>query len=336
MDDRRLREYVNSLLPGLQSESVEALQHLADVLALILPRLFREMHVLEPEARNLAPRVVRRLASGALRGLPGAGDFYDRLMVGATAEAISWLHDLQHRAREWERAGAIQARLMTGGAVAVAGLEIARHHRPARDVTGDLHGIYDRGDGYALIALGDAESKGAPAAVYGAVVMGCLLSQAAQLSDPAEILSTVNKLVPGDGNTGHSATLTVALWNTAAREWTFANSGGPAPIYRRSGASLAIDLVGIPIGYFPDRVDYDSLRIRAASGDLLVLSSDGVPDQKGWNGMYGSDRLAALVDRMADRCCEEVCAAIFDDLDAFAAGEPVSDDQTVIVVRVKE
>jgi len=74
---------------------------------------------------------------------------------------------------------------------------------------------------------------------------------------------------------------------------------------------------------------------QAEAGDLIVLYSDGVQDQQNAeDAEYGRGPLAELVTEIGGRTPGEILDAIFQDLDAFRGAMPVSDDQTLIVMKV--
>ena len=66
-----------------------------------------------------------------------------------------------------------------------------------------------------------------------------------------------------------------------------------------------------------------------------MLYSDGVTDQEGPSGVYCVERLTNLVQQVCQRSADQIVTAILEDLDRFAAGKPITDDQTVIVISVK-
>ncbi|MBL8293292.1 MAG: serine/threonine-protein phosphatase, partial [Bryobacterales bacterium] len=92
---------------------------------------------------------------------------------------------------------------------------------------------------------------------------------------------------------------------------------------------------GFPLGLFPDR-DYDEVPFQTEPGDLIVLYSDGIQDQPNPEKTdYGSTRLRPLLATLGHLPAQAVVDAIVADVDSFRGDEPVHDDQTLIVIRVK-
>jgi sigma-B regulation protein RsbU (phosphoserine phosphatase) len=77
------------------------------------------------------------------------------------------------------------------------------------------------------------------------------------------------------------------------------------------------------------------VKIVAQQNDLLLLYSDGVEDQlQGGGEEYGHERLNKLLQATGDREPQQVVNAIFRDLDAFRGPTPLTDDQTVIALKL--
>jgi serine phosphatase RsbU (regulator of sigma subunit) len=71
-------------------------------------------------------------------------------------------------------------------------------------------------------------------------------------------------------------------------------------------------------------------------GDLLVLGSDGIVDQRRPDGTaFGIERLLSVVTGLPAAPGPSV-AAIFDSVHEFADGAPQDDDQTCVVMSASE
>jgi sigma-B regulation protein RsbU (phosphoserine phosphatase) len=94
-------------------------------------------------------------------------------------------------------------------------------------------------------------------------------------------------------------------------------------------------VAGIPLGLLEER-EYEEVGFQAQPGDLIVLYSDGVEDQLNPDGEeYGRRGLSRLLERRWQEPAQVIADAIFKDLDRFAEGTAITDDQTLIVMRVK-
>jgi len=69
---------------------------------------------------------------------------------------------------------------------------------------------------------------------------------------------------------------------------------------------------------------------------LIVLYSDGIEDQHNPAAEhYGRKRLTGLIERHWQAPPQGVVDAVFEDIDRFADGSITTDDQTLIVMKVK-
>jgi sigma-B regulation protein RsbU (phosphoserine phosphatase) len=113
-----------------------------------------------------------------------------------------------------------------------------------------------------------------------------------------------------------------------------ANAGLPLPIICRGGKASEQRIVGIPLGLL-GTTDYEEVSLPLDRGDLVVMASDGITDNRDRFGNdYGRDRLARLVETHWQDSAEDLLHAIFSDVRHHAADAPAFDDQTAVVVRV--
>jgi phosphoserine phosphatase RsbU/P len=85
------------------------------------------------------------------------------------------------------------------------------------------------------IAIGDVSGKGAPAAIYAALVSGILRSHAPIEPGPAEMLSAVNLSLAERRIAAQFVSIIYAVWDDEKRTLLVANSGLPRPIYYHDG-----------------------------------------------------------------------------------------------------
>lgn len=229
----------------------------------------------------------------------------------------------------------LQRVLLPRKAPPIQGLEIAVRSRPAREISGDIYDFFDYGS-HAVMCCGDSSGKGAAAALYSALVSGVLRTVASTESSPAEMMRLVNEELVERKVDAFFVTLLVLLWRPQTREVFLASAGMFPPIVLRKGEIVGPRVEGVPLGLLDNRY-YDEERFPTEPGDVILLYSDGVEDQvNAAEEEYGSKRLARLLRQHGGRDVRAIADAVFEDLDAYAGGLPISDDQTLIVIRVKE
>jgi sigma-B regulation protein RsbU (phosphoserine phosphatase) len=236
--------------------------------------------------------------------------------------------------QDLEAARELQSVLLPKQAPEIAGLEIAIRYRPARILGGDLYDFFEYGPEGALITFGDVSGKGAAAALYGALVSGLLRSLAPQRRHPARLMKALNEALAERKVEARFVSLLVLVWNAGARRFSIGNAGALPPIICRQAEILRPRVAGIPLGLFPD-CEYDQISVDTQPGDLVVLYSDGIPDQYNpARDEYGRRRLEEALRKACGGGPQRVVEAIFADLDQFKQSAASFDDQTLMVFKV--
>jgi phosphoserine phosphatase RsbU/P len=215
----------------------------------------------------------------------------------------------------------------------VIGLHVGIKRRPAREITGDLYDFFEHADEYTLIAFGDVSGKGAAAALYGALISGLLRILAPRRYTPAKLMKSLNEALLERRVDAQYATLSLVLWDSRTRTFTMTSAGTLPPMLSRNGEIIESRAEGVPIGLLEDQ-EYDEFQIVAQSGDLLLLYSDGIEDQLADDEDYGHERLRKVLRANWKQTPQDIAKAIFEDLDAFRGPTPLTDDQTVIALKV--
>lgn len=238
--------------------------------------------------------------------------------------------------RDLALARELQFRLLPPTLPTVRNLDIAAKFVPARAIGGDLYDFVGYSLSRTAFVIGDVSGKGAPAAIYAALVSGILRSHAPIEPSPAEMLSAVNFSLGERRIEAQFVSLIYAVWDDQNRTLRVANSGLPRPIYCHDGKIEIIEATGLPLGLFDD-VEYDELSFKAKPGDMFVFFSDGILDARNKSGeLFGRKRAEEIVAKCANVSADCVVKSLFKAAAAHAAGEEAFDDQTVVAIRVKD
>jgi sigma-B regulation protein RsbU (phosphoserine phosphatase) len=214
--------------------------------------------------------------------------------------------------------------------------EVAARFAPARQIGGDLYDFLKYGGhGVTGIAVGDVSGKGAPAAIYAALVSGIVRSHAMEEPTAAGMLEAVNLSLAERPIDGQYVSMIYAIWDDNQQQLQLANSGLPRPIHCRGGKVEEIQATGLPIGLFGSAT-YDELNVRGRKGDAFLFFSDGILDATSSKGeMFGRHRLEKIAQANAHRSAEELADAIFTAVSNHAEGVEAFDDQTIVALKVK-
>lgn len=227
-------------------------------------------------------------------------------------------------------------RLLLQSAPELEGLEVGVRSRPAREISGDVYDFFEPGENRAVIAFGDVSGKGAAAALYGALISGLLRIFGPRRMTPALLMKSMNDTLLERKVDAQYATLLVAFWQNDGRLLKLANAGGPQPLVWRRGEILKPRIEGVPIGLLED-IHYDELELTLEPGDVVMLYSDGVEDQANAKGQdFSRARVTRLLQEHAAKAPKAIADVVIAELDAYRGAVPISDDQSVIVLRVSE
>jgi sigma-B regulation protein RsbU (phosphoserine phosphatase) len=238
--------------------------------------------------------------------------------------------------RDLALARELQMRLLPHARPKLGNLDVAAKFVPARAIGGDLYDFIPYSMSRLGIVIGDVSGKGAPAAIYAALVSGILRSHAPIEPMPAEMLSAVNLSLAERRIEAQFVSIIYAVWDDESRTLTVANSGLPRPIYVHGGKNEVIEVTGLPLGLF-DEADYDEFKFRMKPGDMFVFFSDGMLDARSRTGeMFGRRRVEEIVASCAAKSADCVVDSLFNAVAEHSAGVETFDDQTVVAIKVRD
>jgi sigma-B regulation protein RsbU (phosphoserine phosphatase) len=237
--------------------------------------------------------------------------------------------------RDMSLARELQFRLLPQSRPKVAHLDIAAKFSPARAIGGDLYDFINYSQSRTGLVIGDVSGKGAPAAIYAALVSGIIRSHAPIEPGPAEMLAAVNYSLAERRIEAQFVSVIYALWDDVNRTLQVANSGLPRPVYCHNGKTQLIEATGLPLGLFDD-ADYEEFTFQASDDDVFVFFSDGILDATNKAGdLFGRTRLEKIIAEQCVNSAEAMVKAIFKAAAEHARGVETFDDQTVVAIKVK-
>ncbi len=238
--------------------------------------------------------------------------------------------------RDLSLARELQFRLLPPSMPTAEHLDVAAKFVPARAIGGDLYDFVQYAGSRMGIVIGDVSGKGAPAAIYAALVSGILRSHAPMEPTPAEMLSAVNFSLGERRIEAQYICLMYSVWDDERRSLQVANSGLPRPIYIHDGKMQIIEATGLPLGLFDD-AEYEEFTFQTEPGDMFVFFSDGILDASNRAGeMFGRKGVERVLASCTEQSPDCVVASLFQAVEEHSAGESAFDDQTVVAIKVKE
>jgi sigma-B regulation protein RsbU (phosphoserine phosphatase) len=280
---------------------------------------------------NIATEQWEFLSSADLQFLSAAGS-----QVAIALERAR-LYDLAETQRirleqELEMARAVQKSLLPTQLPTIPGFTLVADWRPARQVAGDFYDVFSLPDGRWGLVLADVSGKGAPAALYMAMTLSLIRSEAGRYTNPAAVLVEVNRRLLAESSNEMFVTVFYSVLDPARRLLTYSAAGHDPPFLRRtSGRMEHLALGGLPLGLFGELTLTDET-LSLESGDTLVAHTDGLTDAVNHRDEnYGHRRLAETISRVP-AAAQDALAHILRDLEAFAGPICQPDDITLLIL----
>jgi sigma-B regulation protein RsbU (phosphoserine phosphatase) len=259
--------------------------------------------------------------------------------IAIALENARLYEEIERQERRLERdlslARELQGRLLPQTNPKLAHLDVAAKFVPARAIGGDLYDFIPYSMSRLGLVIGDVSGKGAPAAIYAALVSGIIRSHAPIEPAPSEMLSAVNLSLAERRIEAQFVSIIYALWDDEHRTLTVSNSGLPRPIYVHGGKNEVIEATGLPLGLF-DEAEYDEFQFKMKPGEMFVFFSDGILDARNRKGdLFGRGRVEKIVSECVDKSAQCVVDSLFKAAAEHSAGVETFDDQTVVAIRVR-
>jgi len=250
----------------------------------------------------------------------------------AQTEIASQLHAQD---REIAEARAIQQGFLPKDIPQLRGFEIAAAWQPARVVGGDYYDVLPFGPETLGICIGDVAGKGMPAALLMSNLQAAFRGFASPSLAPADLCERLNALICRNIATDRFITFFYAQLDGPARRLRYTNAGHNAPIVsHRDGSHDRLLEGGGILGVFPIQ-EYSSGTYDLASGDRVLLFTDGVTEAHVPEGEeFGEARLLELLEQNRDASAEDLQKIVLQTAGEFCRGH-WHDDATLIVIAVE-
>jgi len=245
--------------------------------------------------------------------------------------------ELRANEEQFRAAREVQERLFPKAAPALPGFDIAGVSHPASAAGGDYFDYVPMRANRQGIVIADVTGHGIGPALLMAEARAYLRLLAQNQDDLGEILTTANRVLSEDIGSERFITMLLVGLDPAARLLWHANAGHPAGyVFGADGRiKLQMKRTGVPLGINPETVYPAAQPTQLASGDLVLLLTDGIdeavsPDDQ----IFGIDHTLEVVRAHRDLSAREVVQKLYDEVRRFAENAPQLDDATAVVVKV--
>lgn len=242
----------------------------------------------------------------------------------------------QRLERDLAVAREIQQSLLPKAAPQVAGYDIAGWNEPADETGGDCYDFVELDGGRVGLMLADATGHGIGPALCVSECRALLRALIGSVEDLASGMQRANLLLGQDLPAGRFVTTFFGVLDPQTHRVEYVSAGhGPLLLVRATaGADVELPASTLPMGILPELDTTVPAPIELASGDTLLLITDGFFE---WaspaNEAYGIRRILDLVRANPRASSADLIRMLHQAVIAFAEGTPQMDDLTAIVVK---
>jgi serine phosphatase RsbU (regulator of sigma subunit) len=191
-----------------------------------------------------------------------------------------------------------------------------------KEIGGDFFDAVNTKEGLAVV-LADVSGKGVSAALLASTLQGMIYSHLSTGMPLLDVVAAVNRFFTEKLVGEKYATVLLARLRKDG-DLEYVNCGHVQPLLVCRGEVMRPPHGNVPVGLLPDAT-FESARCQMNSGDRFILVTDGVTEAENSMGDFFEDfRLEAAAVKTP------TLEGIFTAVSEFCAGNPLSDDCTVV------
>jgi serine phosphatase RsbU (regulator of sigma subunit) len=219
----------------------------------------------------------------------------------------------------------------------VGGYQVAARMIPAAEVGGDYYDILEPGGGRPWLAIGDVSGHGVESGLVMMMVQTGILALVREdpTRTPAEVFRLVNGVLWQNVSRMRSSRyMTLNVVRLEEEGFTLAGKHQDVLVWRRGRGVEVVANRGTWIGLTSEAgAAAEDQFVALGPGDLALFFTDGATEAVGKDReLYGEERLAAALARVAGLPLHEALASLLAGIAGFRAGEQ-DDDVTLLLVR---
>jgi hypothetical protein len=232
---------------------------------------------------------------------------------------------------ELEVARQLQRDLLPSKAPEIPGHRIAHSYRTANEIGGDYYDFLPLPDGRFGLVIGDASGHGMAAGLLMAIANAALKLAIEVDPTPERVTALLNRVLCKTGDRRAFMSLFYGLLTPSSGHLEYVCAGHPFPLLRRaSGEVEELGRGGLPLG-IRETVELTRAEVTLGARDLLLLYSDGLPESvNGAGEAFGFEKLRELLRIEGEP--RAIHDRVLRALDTHLAGEPLTDDVSIVVV----
>lgn len=226
---------------------------------------------------------------------------------------------------------AFQKSMLPAQAADLEGFTVVAAHRPTVELAGDLYDYARAGEGTVAALIADVVGHGASAAMLTGIVKSAFRSSFGDAYDPSAVVERVSE---GISAFGSDRFVTLICVRISARDnlLEFVNAGHEGGLLREADGSIrSLESTGPLISPALPGSKWEVERAAWDDGSTLLLYTDGILEASDDVGIFGADRIGALLARFPGDG-KRLIEAILEEVGRFSGGRPPADDMTLLKV----
>jgi len=224
--------------------------------------------------------------------------------------------------QELSIAASIQQRLMQVKIPEVPFARLRGRNLSCKEIGGDFCDAVNTKEGLAVV-LADVSGKGVSAALLASTLQGMIYSHLSAGMPLLNVVSAVNRFFT-DKLVGEKYATVLLVRLRRDGELEYVNCGHVPPLLVCAGEVIRPTHGNVPVGLLADAT-FESSTCQMKSGDRFILVTDGVTEAENAMGDFFEDfRLEEAASK------SPTLEGIFSAVTEFCAGNPLSDDCTVV------
>ena len=224
--------------------------------------------------------------------------------------------------QELSIAASIQQRLMQVKIPEVPFARVRSKNLQCKEIGGDFYDAVNTKEGLAVV-LTDVSGKGVSAALLASTLQGMIYSQLIAGMSLTDIVTAVNRFFAEKMGGEKYATLLLARLRRDG-ELEYVNCGHVPPLLVCGSEVIRPTHGNVPVGLLAD-AKFESATCQMRSGDRFIMVTDGVTEAENAIGDFFEDSRLELAAAKSP-----TLEGIFSAVTEFCAGNPLSDDCTVV------
>ena len=277
------------------------------------------------------------ILSGGIIGAAVAGQI--RGHVAAALREAELQNKLERVNHDLEIARSIQQGLLPAKPPELEQFEVAGWNQPADQTGGDYFDWTALPDGRFAISLADATGHGIGPALMSASCRAYARASFLANGNQDHVLDQLNRLLVDDLSANRFITFVVAFLDPSSKHVKILSAGhGPILWSKYESDSIEnLEAQGIPLGMIAGISYGTGTDLRLASGDMLVLVTDGFYEWANPEGEeFGINRLEMVLRESRDCSAAEIIARLRSAVANFCQGTEQKDDLTAVILKRKK